>query len=123
MTAPLPGVVAGSIVPKWLAPFRTIVAHVVKLADRGSDPVVYADMAIDELEDDEVTFAAAVEAMNEGRLLSDFFAVAPDMQLTDDRKEFAVALVERITEGLRELLASQSEDEPTKDDAGDAANG
>jgi hypothetical protein len=116
-----PGVVAGSIVPKWLVPFRSIVAHVVKLADRGSDPVVYAEMAIDELEDDEVTFNAAVEAMNEGRLLSDFFAVAPDMQLTDDRKAFAVALVERITEGLRELLANQSEDEPTNE--GSAAHG
>jgi hypothetical protein len=116
-----PARVAGSIIPKWLAPFRTIVAHVVKLADRGSDPNVYAEMAIDELEDDEVTFNAAVEAMNEGRLLSDFFAVAPDMQLTDERKEFATALVARITEGLRELQANQSDE--TETPTGDAAHG
>jgi hypothetical protein len=102
--------VAGSIVPKWLAPFRTMVSHIVKLADRGSDPNVYAEMAIDELEDDEITFAAAVEAMNEGRLLSDFYAVAPDMQLTDARKEFAAALVTRITEGLQEMLANADDD-------------
>lgn len=117
-----PARVAGSIVPKWLAPFKPIVGMVVKLADRGSDPTTYADMALDELEDNEDTFKAAVEAMNEGRLLSDFFAVAPDMQLTDERREFATALVQRITEGLREMLDAQTETAADNGE-GEAAHG
>lgn len=96
--------VAGTITPAWLAPFRTVAPTLVMLADAGSDPTVYADVAIDQTSGNEELFAAAVESMNGGRLLADLFALVPALQQTEKRKAFAAELVARIEEGLRELL-------------------
>lgn len=117
-----PARVAGTIVPKWLTPFRSLVPMLVRFADRGSDPVLYAEMALDEMQENEELFKAAVEAMNEARLTTDLFAVAPDLQATEKRKEFAAALVTRITEGLQEIIAA-AEDETDDVSGDDAAHG
>lgn len=114
-TAPVtlapPAQVAGSITPSWLAPFKSLAPMLVTLADRGSDPTVYADVAIDSLQDDEATFTAAVEAMNENRLLADLLSIAPALEKTEKRKEFAAQLVSRIEEALRDMLANPEEED------------
>lgn len=108
--APTPATVAGYIFPKWLEPFRLYAGQLVKIADRNSDPVMYADLALEEIQEDETAFAAAVEAMNENRLLPDLFAICPDLQKTDARKEFANAFVAAFASGLQEIV-SAPEDE------------
>lgn len=105
-----PAHVAGTIFPKWLAPFRTLAPMLVRLADSDADPTLYADVALDRLQTDDAVFAAAVEAMNESRLLTDLYAVAPALQETETRKDFAAKLVARIEEGVREILSDDSEE-------------
>lgn len=105
-----PAHVAGSIVPKWLEPFKLYAGQLVKIADRGSDPTMYADLALEEIQDDDETFAAAVDAMNADRLLSDLFAVCPDLEKTEKRKEFAQEFVTKFREGVTEILNSADDD-------------
>lgn len=112
-----PARVAGSIIPRWLAPFKMLSPMLVSFADQGSDPTLYADVAIERFQIDEALFASAVEAMNAGHLLSDLFALAPALQETDERKEFATQLVAGIEKGLRELI--ESDNEPETMDAAD----
>jgi hypothetical protein len=115
--------IAGSIVPKWLTPFQALAGTIPTLADRGSDPTLYADTALDYVQDDEPTFVAAVEAMNEGRLLDDLYALAPTLKDTEARKQFAATLVERIEAGLRELLNTEAtDDDDTGNDTGSDTN-
>lgn len=109
--APTPATVAGRIIPKWLIPFQSFSGHLVKIADRGSDPTMYADMAIDEVQDNDDAFAAAVDAMHGERLLSDLLAVCPELDATDQRKEFARAFVAAFTSGLTEILSSADSEE------------
>lgn len=106
-----PAHVAGSIVPKWLEPFRMFAGQLVKIADRGSDATMYADLALEEVQDDDETFAAAVEAMRADRLATDLFAVCPDLERTEQRKEFAAAFVAAFTSGLTEIIESTNDDE------------
>lgn len=112
-----PAHVAGTIVPKWLAPFKSLASLLVSFADQEADPTVYADVAIDRMQGDDAVFAAAVEAMNETRLLSDLYAFSPALQETERRKTFAAELVARVEEGLRELIASERGDDNTEPDA------
>lgn len=106
-----PARVAGSITPKWLEPFKAYAGQLVKIADRGSDPTMYADMALEEIQEDDDTFTAAVDAMNADRLLSDLFAVCPALEATEQRKEFAQEFVTRFREGLMELATPEPDAE------------
>ena len=107
------GVVAGSIVPKWLEPFSAFAKDFVKIADRGSDPTMYADLAIEEIQDDDATFAAAVEAMNGDRLTADLFAVCPELEKTEKRQKFAAEFVTRFREGITEIINTPDDDADT----------
>lgn len=113
MPTPQTGVVAGSIAPKWLQPFAAYAKEFVKIADRGSDPTMYADLAIEEIQDDDATFAAAVDAMNGDRLTADLFALCPELEKTDKRKEFATEFVTRFREALTEILNTPDDDTDT----------
>ena len=112
-----PAHVAGSIVPKWLEPFKSYAKQLVKIADRGSDPTMYADLALEEIQDNEDTFVAAVEAMQADRLLTDLFAVCPELEKTEQRKEFANAFVDAFKSGVTEILNS-AEDEDAAEAGG-----
>lgn len=116
-----PARVAGVIVPQWLAPFKMYAGQLVRFADGDRDPTVYADMALDELQENEQVFTAAVSAMNEDRLLSDLLAVVPALALTEARKEFAAKFVERIKEGLNDILSSANDS--TNDESGEVSHG
>lgn len=105
-TVDAPAHVAGIITPKWLEPFRSLAPQLVKIADRGSDPTMYADLALEEVQDDDETFAAAVNAMNEDRLLADLFAVCPSLEHTEQRKTFAQDFVTAFRTGLTEIVNS-----------------
>ena len=118
--------VAGSIAPSWLAPFRAFSGALTALADAGNDPTTYADVALDYLTTHDDAFVAAMEAMNEGRMLADLFALAPALQVNEARKQFAAALVAAVEEGLRDIIANASddgEDTTTTDDDTAATNG
>lgn len=110
-TQPNGGVVAGSIIPKWLEPFRNYARELVKIADRGSDPTMYADLAIEEIQDNDDTFAAAVQAMNDDRLTADLFSVCPELEKTEKRKEFAAEFVSRFREALLEIINTPDDTE------------
>lgn len=117
-TAPLtpnpPARVAGSIIPAWLSPFKSVAPMLVTFADNGASAVMYADVALDQLSNNEAWFTAAVESMNAGRMLADLYALSPALQETDKRKAFAAELVAAVEEGLRQMIA---------DDTGSAAHG
>ena len=115
--AAAPARVAGTIAPKWLQPFRTLAPMLVQLADNGNDPTVYADMAVDQLQVDDALFAAAFDAMNEKRLLSDLLAFAPALNETEQRKQFAAELVARIEEGIRDIMSQPDDDNANTDAA------
>lgn len=96
--------VAGTIVPAWLTPFKSVSGMLVRFADTESDPTVYADVALDHMTADEELFAAAVESMHAHRLLDELLALAPALGATEKRKGWATELVTRIEEGLHEII-------------------
>lgn len=112
--------IAGTITPKWLEPFRMYAGQLVKIADRGSDPTMYADLALEEAQDSDEVFSAAVEAMNANRLLPDLLAMCPELEATAKRKEFAVAFVQAFEAGVRDILAQGDDSE---DETGVVSNG
>jgi hypothetical protein len=101
--------IVGAIVPGWLKPFQTFAGVLVSLADTDADPEVYADVCVDQLTNNEPAFRSAVEAMNAGTLLEDVLSAVPALKETDDRREFAAKLVTRVEEGLREVIAQETE--------------
>jgi hypothetical protein len=88
----------------------------VRLADNGNDPNVYADLAVDQLQVDDGLFAAALDAMNEGRLASDLFAFVPALNETETRRTFAAEMVARIEEGIREIMSQPDDEDAAADD-------
>lgn len=106
-----PARVAGSIAPSWLAPFRSFAGALTMLADTGSDPTTYADVVLDYLQGHEDTFAAAAQAMSDGTMLADVYKLAPAMQLSEPRKNFAIALVDAVESGLRDIIDNAPDDD------------
>jgi hypothetical protein len=106
-----PARVAGSIAPSWLAPFRSFAGALTMLADTGSDPTTYADVVLDYLQGHEDTFAAAAQAMLDGTMLADVYKLAPAMQLSEPRKNFAIALVDAVESGLRDIIDNAPDDD------------
>jgi hypothetical protein len=76
---------------------------------------MYADLAIEEIQEDDDTFAAAVQAMHDDRLTADLLAVCPEMEKTEKRKEFTAEFVARIREALTDLLTTPDDDKEDTD--------
>lgn len=106
---PSPSPVAGTIVPKWLAPFRVFAGMLVGLADDEADPAVYANVCLDQLIKNEDAFKSAVEAMNAGTLKDDVLNAVPAMKETEARRAFVEKLVNEVEEGLKDVLSQQEE--------------
>lgn len=111
-----PASVAGSIVPKWLAPFRQFAGILVSLADADADPELYANVCVDQLLANEDAFKSAVEAMNAGTLKEDILSAVPALKESAQRIAFVESMLNTIESALKEELANV--DEPSAEDAG-----
>jgi hypothetical protein len=102
--------VAGTIVPRWLAPFQQFAGVLVSLADTEADPALYAEVCVDQLSANEEAFRSAVVAMEAGTLKDDVLNAVPALKETEIRVKFVTELVTKVEEGLREVIKEQTED-------------